>query len=452
MRISMIDASCTRIAAALLFCAALASSAAAAMCGNGVVEPGEQCDVALTASGWDECDGCAADCTMTEECGVAACEDHLDNDGDGLFDADDSECAALAVLQPFAAVGSSARRSITFGRAATLATAAGYDSQAPHPFPYGEASGALCAGGSVALPPELEVGFDPSGCATALDALAQIEETLSELPRQHGGAIQVSSRQQAAIELPSGVTVLAYESLHIGNDATLTLKGPSDAVVVIEISGSVRLRARARLALAGGITANRVLWQVTGERPRSLNIGRGAVFAGTLFAPHRRVRTATEAELHGAIVADAIKVGIRSQLEHVPFTAALPADLTLASEAPPVVVAGVEALYRFEVSNRSQLAATAATLRIWWDGSMNVVGASSSQGTCVSQSGGTTTCYLGTVGPGEGAEIAITATTTAEAGTPLTLHAQVDAAPSDADATNNATINAIESTSGSSPP
>ena len=55
-----------------------------ALCGNSQVDEGEECDDA-NGSSWD---GCNPDCTLGEDC------DNLsDDDGDGLIDLDDPDCA-----------------------------------------------------------------------------------------------------------------------------------------------------------------------------------------------------------------------------------------------------------------------------------------------------------------------------------------------------------------------
>jgi len=85
----------------------LASSSAwaQAVCGNGITESGEQCDVADTPSGMDECDACNVDCTITAECGPGPCSDNLDNDGDGLTDERDPKCSSLYEYSTMAAAG-----------------------------------------------------------------------------------------------------------------------------------------------------------------------------------------------------------------------------------------------------------------------------------------------------------------------------------------------------------
>lgn len=72
------------------------------LCGNGAIDPGEDCEPALAAGescvlrGFDSgLLGCDAQCQFTtEQCsGVENCNDGRDNDGDGTADCADTECA-----------------------------------------------------------------------------------------------------------------------------------------------------------------------------------------------------------------------------------------------------------------------------------------------------------------------------------------------------------------------
>lgn len=101
----------------------------APICGNGVVEPGESCDDGNTFDG----DCCSATCQVEETrfgdlgatacenpLGVNPCEDGIDNDGDGLVDAHDPECATLHRLQQFVFVGTDKRLSVRLGSASDV--------------------------------------------------------------------------------------------------------------------------------------------------------------------------------------------------------------------------------------------------------------------------------------------------------------------------------------------
>lgn len=60
------------------------------LCGNGVLNAGEQCDDGNAISG----DGCSASCTLEE-----ICSDRIDNDGDGFIDCKDADCDLHSACQ-----------------------------------------------------------------------------------------------------------------------------------------------------------------------------------------------------------------------------------------------------------------------------------------------------------------------------------------------------------------
>ncbi|MFN2426501.1 MAG: hypothetical protein ABR587_08655, partial [Candidatus Binatia bacterium] len=143
-----------RIGAVALTIALTAVQASAQTCGDGLVTGGEACDVAATLSGTDECDGCGSDCVLLEECGVAACEDGIDNDGDGLTDSEDPTCTTLLELQPLAVVGTHATsRGMMMGLMAQVQSCDGLGScglangrtlDTVAPYPFGDSKADVC--------------------------------------------------------------------------------------------------------------------------------------------------------------------------------------------------------------------------------------------------------------------------------------------------------------------
>jgi cysteine-rich repeat protein len=65
------------------------------VCGDGILQPGEQCDDGNTVDG----DGCTATCQV-ELLPESVCNDLDDSDQDGLFDCQDPDCQALGVCTP----------------------------------------------------------------------------------------------------------------------------------------------------------------------------------------------------------------------------------------------------------------------------------------------------------------------------------------------------------------
>jgi cysteine-rich repeat protein len=115
-------------------------------CGDGVLDPGEDCEAALPLTdttclsrGFDTGSlSCGADCRFdTSSCsGVETCFDGRDNDGDGLMDCADSECASSCadpcqapplVPENATVTGSTRGRTATLGASCSEAEPSGPD-------------------------------------------------------------------------------------------------------------------------------------------------------------------------------------------------------------------------------------------------------------------------------------------------------------------------------------
>lgn len=483
---------------------ALASCSGAALgqpiCGNGIVEPGEQCDVAATASGLDECDGCAIDCTATEECGGAACIDAIDNDGDGLIDTTDPSCATFAELQSLAVVANDrGQRALHLRRGARVAPVAGLVTVANAPYPLNASEAGVCGtqvtidgpstlGGSVVStgplrfqltqpagvadrivttrPDLLEihpqapfVGAPTGHCSQALrTCLSQLdcgpkEECLGralltpaspwvDLTGMGTGAADLGAcrrglsalstlidgiskpatgarlrlelaggRKRQTLSVKPGLNELTFESVHIGADAVLQIDGPADAIVVIHVTGAMRLLARARVEVGGGIEPRNILWNVVNPQPREVAIGDSASLVGTILAPKRGVRLRRGSNLRGAIYADNVTLQPLSRVEHIPFSAMLPTTLTVSVSAATHPNAQTRIVH-VDVRNPEFSWAAASTVRVPLAAGESFVDATPSQGHCLhdgSATGGVVTCFLGAI-PGARDGVAGTAT------------------------------------------
>jgi cysteine-rich repeat protein len=168
------------------------------LCGNGTLDPGEQCDDNNTQDGdccsstcqyeqsgspcADDGDSCTADtcdgagtCThpvVVESKPCNTCNDNLDNDSDGRIDLEDTNCATLGLLQRFALLAAADDRSDlhlgwspqvvgTAGSdpnalACQRCVAPGCDAPTVQPYPAGRSCAAVCANGYVKVKPQPE--------------------------------------------------------------------------------------------------------------------------------------------------------------------------------------------------------------------------------------------------------------------------------------------------------
>jgi cysteine-rich repeat protein len=109
------------------------SDSGSSSCGNGTIDPGEECDPALPAS--ESCEargfdsgllGCSAQCTFSVAgcSGLENCFDGRDNDGDGLVDCGDNDCSAAcgdACATPVVIAENASVSGTTLGHPAAIA-------------------------------------------------------------------------------------------------------------------------------------------------------------------------------------------------------------------------------------------------------------------------------------------------------------------------------------------
>jgi len=458
------------------------------VCGNGIVETGEQCDVANTPSGLDECDGCARDCTLTEECGPTLCENGLDEDSNGLTDSLDRDCTTLIELQYIATLGRGTPRSLQFHRESKVFTVDGIIPGSPEPYPYGDSKAEVCGPivdihhiarleGSVtatnfarfygpnsaglsryfvtttgvfpstglALPwigpppgtcdvngdPCMTIGDCPiytpcSGrqplslsntyvdllgtgvgapylgrCNTAITALNDLASGVGSLGGSGSGNLIVPRRGSDTLMFGSGINLRQYNRIRLRRDATLTINGPANAVVVLQ-SDQLQLGPFAKVELSGGIQPRNVLFNVFGTRPRRIFLNQHAELNGSILAPaRRRIRLGRDAVVNGSLASESVRLHSRAVIHHIPFTSLLPTDLRMSkSDSPDPVTAGSNLTYTVTVTNTGISNAPAVTVTDTLDSAVNFVSATSTQGTCVhdgSPTGGIIKCFLGTV-------------------------------------------------------
>lgn len=233
-------------------------AAQAFVCGNGVLEPGEQCDVAQTVDGNDRCDGCGPSCLLNEECGNALCTDGLDNDGDMRVDSEDSECSSFPQLQAVALLGSgSMAPALAVLKGNRLRVEEGTVASSPLSYPYGPSKAEMCGasafvGTAVALEGSLtSLGYTqfshsvPAGVAEELVLTAPSNLNINRQEPMIGAPLGTCSISAGAC-----LTVLDCASTEEVCEGRLRISG-NPAVDLTGVGAGSDNLARCQSALAG---------------------------------------------------------------------------------------------------------------------------------------------------------------------------------------------------------
>ena len=259
-------------------------------------------------------------------------------------------------------------------------------------------------------------------CLAALEELAALPELLRQQPRtlELPGLSVASRKDDLVIQLADGEdAVISLDSVKLRPSGKLILSGNARSVVIF-VSDRLVFSRRSNMELAGGLTADRVLWILDGRS--LLRIGSSdennstpiSAF-GTFWATTPRFSTTvgSASRLSGALFSDGVRLQENSSLEHVPFSPLLPVDLTVQLEAVPnppnpeldpdsgIVASGENLLYTVRVSSHGPSLAPAVTVVKTLPDEVAFLAATASQGRCIhdgSVSGGTVSCYLGTLG------------------------------------------------------
>jgi cysteine-rich repeat protein len=317
------------------------------------------------------------------ECG--SCEDGIDNDGDGVIDAENPNCATLFLMQRFAIIGiaETGFRSLTLGKQSEVI---------PPPAPLGpngvdirragacgidmRGSVGVLVSGSTALmrnakfsggQPPVIIGLEFDNDGGVIDTgftkplvgplLQTIVDPSNAFVDQTGTAEDYLICQQLILNVPEeanliasmvpdleldeirlrgfgrdtidltplgpGQQVVKIDALRMGRSAVLTIRGLADTIAVLRVMGSLRVGTRSIIALEGGLEPEHVLWNVEGTG-RAVKFGTLTEVPGTIIAAKRpRIALGAFSKVVGALAGKRIKMGREVTVEHVPFTALL---------------------------------------------------------------------------------------------------------------------------------
>ncbi|HYD47971.1 MAG TPA: DUF4215 domain-containing protein [Terriglobales bacterium] len=165
-------------------------------------------------------------------------------------------------------------------------------------------------------------------CRRALAELIALSHEVAAIAANvagYGAADEAEIRTRAknqvvTITVGSGLQVLELENVQLQGNSVLTLTGTPDTTLVLRVKRKLKLGGSARVELAGGLTPERVLWNVEGERGGSPTLKGEAQLAGTLLAAERKGVTLGGAVIiDGALYSRKIKIKRGGMIVHKPF-------------------------------------------------------------------------------------------------------------------------------------
>ena len=197
----------------------------------------------------------------------------------------------------------------------------------------------VCAtgGGAVSQPSECTGGADVSGqnavttlLPQAVSAASTLSSTLAALPStQVLSAIVVGTRGNVTISSSGGVNVVSVPSIASSTNSTITLNGSATDTFVINVGsasnpGSLQIGNNASVVLTGGITPDRVIFNLVGSGTAA-QLGNHTVFNGTILAPQGQFTsgdgdTPNPVLINGALLfGESISIGNNTNLTFYPF-------------------------------------------------------------------------------------------------------------------------------------
>ncbi len=200
------------------------------------------------------------------------------------------------------------------------------------------AGACVTGGGAVSSPSECANGTDVTGqnsdittlMPQAISAASSYSATLAALPAtQTFAAIVVGTRGNATINSSGGTNVVSVPSIASGTNSTLTLNGSASDLFVINVGsstnpGSLQIGNNASVVLSGGITPDRVIFNLIGTGT-SVQLGNHTVFNGTIVAPQGQFTsgdgdTPNPVLINGALwFGQSISIGNNTNLNFYPF-------------------------------------------------------------------------------------------------------------------------------------
>ena len=198
----------------------------------------------------------------------------------------------------------------------------------------------LCVtgGGAIDSPSECGLGVDTSGSNSdvtgllpqADSAIVSFSAGLAALPAAQAlPEIALRTRGTTTITTSSGLNVISVPAVTAGTNSTITITAGTNDTVVINIgssseSGSLQLGNGASVLLSGGITPDRVIFNLLGASTTA-QLGNNSVFNGSILAPQGQFtsgdgNTPNPIIINGALLfGGSVSIGNNTNLNFFPF-------------------------------------------------------------------------------------------------------------------------------------
>lgn len=193
-------------------------------------------------------------------------------------------------------------------------------------------------GGAIDTPGECSLGADVSGAnpdvttllPQANSAIVSFSASLAALAAtQTLPEIALGTRGTTSITTTPGVNVIGIPAITTGTNSTITITAGASDTVVINVgsssaSGSIQLGNGASVVLTGGITPDRVLFNVVGSSATA-QLGNNTVFNGSILAPQGQFtsgdgNTPNPVLINGALLfGGSVTLGNNTNLNFYPF-------------------------------------------------------------------------------------------------------------------------------------
>jgi choice-of-anchor A domain-containing protein len=198
----------------------------------------------------------------------------------------------------------------------------------------------VCAtgGGAIDSPTECGLGSDTTGSNSdvttllpqADSAIVSFSASLAALPATHTlPEIALGTRGTTTITTTTGLSVISIPAITTGTNSTITITaGPTDTVVInvgsSSAPGSLQLGNGASVVLSGGITPDRVIFNLVGASTTA-QLGNQTVFNGSIVAPQGQFtsgdgNTPNPVQINGALLfGGSVSIGNNTNLNFYPF-------------------------------------------------------------------------------------------------------------------------------------